>query len=287
MRLREDQVQRPGHPDEEPFSRLVLEHPGAAVILAVDDERPGRCACGSTATPSARSLLQLPAGLLRRRRARSRSGSRGASWSRRRGFEAAEWTHLSSAYSSPGISAGGRALLPGPRAHRGRPRRLRARARGGGDGGALGARRRTWPTRCSPARRSTDISPIAVLLATGPGSGRIESSPGVGSRRHSVVAQITEGASREGRRSEGSQEPRVPGGDHPDRGARAGRARPRGLRRAGRGRRLVDPRRGVRRRRRDDRRRTRTTPGAPTAASTWCSRSRSRSPRSTTGCGRG
>ena len=28
-------------------------------------------------------------------------------------------------------------------------------------------------------------------------------------------------------------------------------------------------------------------PGAPTAASTWCSRSRSRSPRSTTGCARG
>ena len=38
----------------------------------------------------------------------------------------------------------------------------------------------------------------------------------------------------EGRRPQGSQEPRVPGGHHPDRRPRAHPARPRGLRRAGR-----------------------------------------------------
>ena len=43
-------------------------------------------------------------------------------------------------------------------------------------------------------------------------------------------SQLKESA-REGRRPEGSQEPRVPGGDHPDRRARAGRARSRGLHR--------------------------------------------------------
>ena len=33
--LRAAQVRRPGHPDEEPFRRIVMEHPGAAVVLAV------------------------------------------------------------------------------------------------------------------------------------------------------------------------------------------------------------------------------------------------------------
>ena len=54
--------------------------------------------------------------------------------------------------------------------------------------------------------------------------------------------------------------------------------------RAERRRRLADPRRGVRRGRGEDPRTRRRGVGH---ARTWCSRSRSRSPRSTTGCGRG
>ncbi|WP_445259300.1 NUDIX domain-containing protein [Nocardioides aurantiacus] len=60
--LREDRVARPGHPDEV-MRRLVLEHPGAAVVLAVDDQervcclRQYRHAAGGT-------LTELPAGLL-------------------------------------------------------------------------------------------------------------------------------------------------------------------------------------------------------------------------------
>ena len=102
MRLREDQVQRPGHPDEEPFSRLVLEHPGAAVILAVDDQERALC-LWQYRHPVERSLLQLPAGLC------DVDGEEPLGVARRElaeegGFEAARWTHLSSAYSSPGIS---------------------------------------------------------------------------------------------------------------------------------------------------------------------------------------
>jgi hypothetical protein len=40
--LREDLVHRPGHEDDT-HQRLVLEHPGAAVVLAVDDQE--RVAC--------------------------------------------------------------------------------------------------------------------------------------------------------------------------------------------------------------------------------------------------
>ena len=102
MRLREDQVQRPGHPDEEPFSRLVLEHPGASIILAVDDQERALC-LWQYRHPVERSLLQLPAGLC------DVDGEEPLGVARRElaeegGFEAARWTHLSSAYSSPGIS---------------------------------------------------------------------------------------------------------------------------------------------------------------------------------------
>ena len=80
------------------------------------------------------------------------------------------------------------------------------------------------------------------------------------------------------------QEPGVPGRAHPGGGDRAGARRARGARRAGRGRGLLHPGRRLHRRGRADRRRAPTTSG-PTP--TCCSRSRSRSPRSTTGCARG
>jgi ADP-ribose pyrophosphatase len=100
--LRADRVRRPGHPDDEPFRRFVLEHPGAAVILALDTEdrvfclRQYRHAAG-------RRFVELPAGLLD-------VEGEGAEQAARRelveeaGLEATEWTHLGTTYGSPGIS---------------------------------------------------------------------------------------------------------------------------------------------------------------------------------------
>jgi 8-oxo-dGTP pyrophosphatase MutT (NUDIX family) len=59
--LREDTVQRPGHP-EESFRRLVVEHPGAAIVLAVDDQE--RACCIRQYRHAAQGLLvELPAGI--------------------------------------------------------------------------------------------------------------------------------------------------------------------------------------------------------------------------------
>lgn len=59
--LREDTVQRPGHPDET-FGRLVLEHPGAVVVLAVDEEE--RVCCIKQYRHSGQAVfVELPAGI--------------------------------------------------------------------------------------------------------------------------------------------------------------------------------------------------------------------------------
>ena len=103
VKVREDRVRRPGHPEEEPFTRLVVEHPGAAVVLAVDDRDRVLCvwqyrhAVGS-------ALVQLPAGLC------DVDGEDAAEVARRElveeaGYEAAEWTHLATTYSSPGFTS--------------------------------------------------------------------------------------------------------------------------------------------------------------------------------------
>lgn len=101
--LRADLVRRPGHPEEEPFRRLVVEHPGAAIILALDDEDRVFC-LQQYRHPARLSFVELPAGLcdvpgedplaVAQRELRE-EGS----------LEAASWTHLSSTFSSPGISA--------------------------------------------------------------------------------------------------------------------------------------------------------------------------------------
>lgn len=101
--LREDRLRRPGHPDEEPFRRLVLEHPGAAVVLAIDDDDRALC-LRQYRHPAATTFVELPAGLL------DQPGEDPVEAARRElreeaGFEAAHWEHLLSTWSSPGISA--------------------------------------------------------------------------------------------------------------------------------------------------------------------------------------
>ena len=101
--LRADWVTPPAHPDVEPFRRLVLEHPGAAVVLAVDDEEQVVCVV-QYRHPARRRFLELPAGLC------DADGEDPLQVAKRELQEevqlaAEEWTHLTSAYSSPGISA--------------------------------------------------------------------------------------------------------------------------------------------------------------------------------------
>ncbi|WP_028644084.1 NUDIX domain-containing protein [Nocardioides sp. URHA0020] len=101
--LREDHLQRPGHPEDEPFTRLVLEHPGAVVILAVDEQERVLC-LWQYRHPAERTFVELPAGLL------DVAGEDPLEAARRElveeaGLGAAEWTPIGSTYSSPGISS--------------------------------------------------------------------------------------------------------------------------------------------------------------------------------------
>jgi 8-oxo-dGTP pyrophosphatase MutT (NUDIX family) len=101
--LRADEVGRPGHPEDEPFTRVVLEHPGAVVILAVDDDERVLC-LRQYRHPVRQRMIELPAGLL------DVSGEPPQAAAERElmeeaGLRAASWTSLASAYSSPGISS--------------------------------------------------------------------------------------------------------------------------------------------------------------------------------------
>lgn len=100
--LRADRIRRPGHGDEEPFRRLVLEHPGAVVILALDEQDRVFC-LSQYRHPARRRFVEIPAGLcdgededhldVARRELREEAL-----------LEAGEWTYLTSTYPSPGIS---------------------------------------------------------------------------------------------------------------------------------------------------------------------------------------
>lgn len=117
--LRSDQVVHPADPDGPSFRRLVLEHPGAALVLAVDDE-DRVCCLRQYRHPAGRRFVELPAGIcdapdedpleVARRELREEAE-----------LQAEEWTHLLSVYASPGISAEmhhvylARGLSPAPR----------------------------------------------------------------------------------------------------------------------------------------------------------------------------
>ncbi|MGZ4441999.1 MAG: NUDIX domain-containing protein [Nocardioidaceae bacterium] len=100
--VRRDSISRPGHPDET-FGRLVLEHPGAVVILAVDEQQRA-FVLHQYRHPVQARLVELPAGLLdvanedpvvaAKRELREEAL-----------LLAERWTHLLTTYSSPGLSS--------------------------------------------------------------------------------------------------------------------------------------------------------------------------------------
>jgi 8-oxo-dGDP phosphatase len=98
--LREDRITRPGHSEE--FSRISLEHPGAVVVLAVDDDERVMCLRQYRHT-SGHEFVELPAGL-------RDAGDEPAVETARRELreevelEAADWRLLLSTFSSAGIT---------------------------------------------------------------------------------------------------------------------------------------------------------------------------------------
>ena len=99
--VRNDRITSPG--SEESFGRLVIEHPGAVVVLAVDDE--GRClVITQYRHPARMRFVELPAGLL------DKPGEDPLVAAQRELLEegavvADRWSHLLSTYPSPGLSS--------------------------------------------------------------------------------------------------------------------------------------------------------------------------------------
>ena len=86
----------------EEFARVVVEHPGAVVVLAVDDHERA-LVLRQYRHPARMRFVELPAGLL------DEPGEDPVAAARRELLEEAalvaeEWTHLSTVHSSPGFS---------------------------------------------------------------------------------------------------------------------------------------------------------------------------------------
>lgn len=102
--VRMDRLSRPGAPASEgEFERVLVEHPGAVVVLAADDDERV-CCLRQYRHPVQRILVELPAGLC------DAPGEDPVEAGRRElreevALAAREWTPLLSAYSSPGVSA--------------------------------------------------------------------------------------------------------------------------------------------------------------------------------------
>ncbi len=99
--LRADTVTRPGHPEDE-FTRISLEHPGAVIILALDDAERVLCLRQYRHT-TRREFVELPAGL------RDAGDEPSLETAKRELREEAElaatsWVRLLSTYASAGIS---------------------------------------------------------------------------------------------------------------------------------------------------------------------------------------
>jgi ADP-ribose pyrophosphatase len=99
--VRRDLVVAPDSDEE--FGRLVLEHPGAVVVLAIDADGSA-LVLAQYRHPVGRVLVELPAGLL------DVPGEDPIVTAQRElveetGVRAARWTRLLSTYSSPGLSS--------------------------------------------------------------------------------------------------------------------------------------------------------------------------------------
>jgi ADP-ribose pyrophosphatase len=100
--VRRDTISAPGHPDVR-FGRLVLEHPGAVVILAVDDQERALVLL-QYRHPASTRFVELPAGLLDVEDEDPEVAARREL--REEGLVVAEhWRHLFTTYSSPGLSS--------------------------------------------------------------------------------------------------------------------------------------------------------------------------------------
>ena len=103
LALRSDQVTRPGAPEEGSFRRLVVEHPGAAVVVALDEDDQV-LVLRQYRHPAQQRLIELPAGVC------DHPGEEPVEVARRElreeaALQAERWTHLLSTLSSPGYSA--------------------------------------------------------------------------------------------------------------------------------------------------------------------------------------
>jgi 8-oxo-dGDP phosphatase len=100
--VRRDLISVPGHPEER-FGRLVLEHPGAVVVLAVDEEERA-LVLRQYRHPAEMRFVELPAGLLDVEGEDPLVAAQREL--REEGLVLAErWTHLFTTYSSPGLSS--------------------------------------------------------------------------------------------------------------------------------------------------------------------------------------
>jgi 8-oxo-dGTP pyrophosphatase MutT (NUDIX family) len=100
--VRRDRISAPARPGET-FSRLVVEHPGAVVILAVDEQERALVLRQYRHAAQIR-FVELPAGLLDVEDEDPLVAAQREL--REEGLVVAErWTHLFTTYSSPGISS--------------------------------------------------------------------------------------------------------------------------------------------------------------------------------------
>ncbi len=105
--FRSDTIHRPDHP-EDTFRRLVVEDPGAVIVLALD-EQDRVVVIHQYRHPVQMRLVELPAGKL------DQVGEDSVVAAQRElreevGLLAREWTHLMTTYASPGITAETHAL---------------------------------------------------------------------------------------------------------------------------------------------------------------------------------
>lgn len=100
--FRTDTIHRPDHPEDH-FRRLVVEDPGAVIVLALDDQDRA-VVIHQYRHPVQMRLVELPAGKL------DQDGEDPLVAAQRElheevGLRAREWTHLLTTYASPGITA--------------------------------------------------------------------------------------------------------------------------------------------------------------------------------------